>query len=233
MNARSAIWFRALVARKRDAVFATVPAQISGGLCRRPPSSSPSRFRRRRGGNGFRASTTREEGLRILTSPRREASLFDYGGKLRFPAFFFVPTATGDLQRQPAGLHCRRHGSGQHSLDRRSDIRRRDAPRRGRGVLSREGLPRRRHRGRSGALRRRRRAVARVHRDRPADHRQCRDSRPQGNGRVLSQSGRAGMGHHGRRPARATRGRGHAPSRSWSRRCRWPRFSPPSAFPIS
>src|SRR6185437_12485318 len=88
MNARSAIWFRALVARKRDAVFATVPAQISGGLCRRPPSSSPSRFRRRRGGNGFRASTTREEGLRILTSPRREASLFDYGGKLRFPAFF-------------------------------------------------------------------------------------------------------------------------------------------------
>src|SRR5690348_16666379 len=89
MNARRAIWFRAMVARDRDAVFATVPAQISGGLSAEPPSSSPSPFHRCRGGNRFPGVTAREEGLRILTSPRREASLFDCGGKLRFPAFFF------------------------------------------------------------------------------------------------------------------------------------------------
>ena len=44
-------------------------------------------------------TSAREEGLRTLTSPRREASLFKLGRKLRFPANLFGQTGS----RVPAG----------------------------------------------------------------------------------------------------------------------------------
>jgi hypothetical protein len=53
----------------------------------------------------------RKEGLRILTSPRREASLFKLGRCLRVPANFFCEIASGVPARSQYALFCEVSGA--------------------------------------------------------------------------------------------------------------------------
>ena len=93
----------------RNAVFATVPAGFPVGLFAPQRARCVIGIQPRRQGlrRDFPGLGAREEGLRILTSPRREASLFYWPGIAEIPGHFSFRICAGDL-RGTCAAWCRR-----------------------------------------------------------------------------------------------------------------------------